>query len=106
MNTRRRAFIIHSTASCGALLATGSVLAQAAAPELVKETDAAAMAVGYLPDATKVDKRKHPTYAQGQRCGVCILFEGKPADRSGACPLFPGKHVAASGWCSSWAKKV
>ena len=53
----------------------------------------------------KADRKKYPTYASGQRCGTCILFEGRPTDMAGPCPLFPGKRVSAAGWCSSWAKK-
>ena len=106
MNNQRRTFVIHAAAACGALTAGRSAWAQAApGAEMVAESDAAAMAVGYVSDATKADKKKYPTYAAGQRCGTCILFEGKASDAAGPCPLFPGKRVAAQGWCSSWAKK-
>ena len=74
--------------------------------DMVNDTDAAAMAVGYVSDASKADKKKYPTHAPGQRCGTCILFDGKPSDTSGPCPLFPGKRVSAAGWCSSWAQKI
>ena len=106
MNIQRRTFILHSAAAGGALAAANLAWAQAGpVADMVQETDAAAMAVGYVPDAGKADRKKYPTYASGQRCGTCILFEGRPTDMAGPCPLFPGKRVSAAGWCSSWAKK-
>ena len=107
MNQPRRVFIIQSAAVCGALAST-HVLAQTtmASVDMVKDSDAPATAVGYVSDATKADKTKYATYAAGQRCGTCILFEGKGMDKAGGCPLFPSKQVAAAGWCSSWAKKA
>jgi hypothetical protein len=56
-------------------------------------------------DATKTDKVKYKTYAAGQLCSNCALYQGKPADAAGGCPLFAGKQVAAKGWCSAYAKK-
>ena len=106
MNQQRRIFFIHAAAACSALAAGCQAVTQAGpGAEMVGSTDAAAMAVGYVSDATKADKKKYPTYAAGQRCGTCILFEGKASDAAGQCPLFPAKRVAAQGWCSSWAKK-
>ncbi len=105
MTLDRRVFIIQSATACASVVATQFALAQMSAPDLVKESDPPAMAVGYVPDATKANKVKYPTYAAGQRCGTCILYEGKAGEASGPCPLFPNKQVAAMGWCSSWAKK-
>ena len=104
MKNQRRTFFIHAAAACGALTAGHQVWAQAG-QEMVGDSDAAAMALGYMSDATKTNKKKYPAYAAGQRCGTCILFEGKASDAAGQCPLFPAKRVAAAGWCSSWAKK-
>ena len=106
MNNPRRTFFVYA-AACGALATAHQAWAQTGqGAEMVGDGDAAAMAVGYVSDAARADKKKYPTYAAGQRCGTCILFEGKASDASGQCPLFPAKRVAASGWCSSWAKKV
>ncbi len=107
MTLQRRTFIIHSTVACGSLVAAQTALAQTTpAADLVKDTDAAALAVGYVTDATRANKVKYPTYAAGQRCGACVLYEASASEKSGPCPLFPNKQVAAGGWCSSWAKKV
>jgi hypothetical protein len=53
-----------------------------------------------------VDKAKFKTFAPGQECTTCQLYQGKAGAASGPCPLFAGKHVAAKGWCSAWAKKA
>ena len=96
----RRVFLLTLAAS-GAALATR---AQAQAPALVDEKDPQAVALGYVADAKRVDVKKYPTYALGQHCANCVLYQGKADDKAGPCPLFAGKHVAAAGWCSAWAK--
>jgi phage I-like protein len=108
MNSNRRSFVIHSTLGASALICAGAVRAQAAAtaPAMVQATDAQAQALGYVADATKVDKAKFARYAAGQNCTNCAVYQGKPADAAGPCPLFPGKQVAGKGWCSAWAKKA
>ena len=106
MNNNRRNFVLYTAASgCGLVATTPAWTQQVPASELVEEKDALAVAVGYTPDASKIDSKKFTTYAAGQRCGVCTLFQGQSADASGACPLFPGKRVAAIGWCTAWAKR-
>jgi hypothetical protein len=88
-------------------LAGASLLvARTAQAQLVAPTDPQAAALGYVADATKADKTKYKTYAAGQHCGNCALFQGKPTDKEGACPLFAGKKVHATGWCSAYAKKA
>ena len=47
----------------------------------------------------------YKTYAAGQVCSNCALYQGKPTDAAGGCPLFAGKQVAGKGWCSAYAKK-
>ncbi|HSV68855.1 MAG TPA: high-potential iron-sulfur protein [Methylibium sp.] len=79
--------------------------AQAAAP-MVDPKDANAVALGYVTEAAKADKAKYKTYAAGQLCSNCQLFQGKAGDAAGGCPLFAGKQVAAGGWCSAYVKKA
>lgn len=100
--TARRQFIQWIPAAGIALMATRQAQAQAK----VDEKDPQAAALGYVNDATKADKTKFKTYAAGQNCHNCALFQGKPADATGGCPLFAGKVVAGAGWCSAWAKKA
>jgi len=99
--TSRRSFIQIVPITGVALLASRFALAADLDPK-----DAQAAALGYVVDATKVDKAKYPKYAAGQTCATCQLYQGKAGDASGGCPLFAGKTVAAKGWCSAWAKKA
>ena len=98
--TSRRRFIQIIPIVGAAILSTGPALAQ-----LVAEKDPQAVALGYVADATKADKTKYKTYAAGQLCSNCALYQGKATDAAGGCPLFAGKQVAGKGWCSAYAKK-
>jgi len=98
----RRKFIQIVPLAGASLLAARTAYAQAK----VEESDAQAKALGYMHEATKVDKAKQPKYAAGQNCSTCQLFQGKPADAWGGCPLFAGKQVNAKGWCNAWVKKA
>ena len=72
---------------------------------MVDEKDAVAVSLGYVADASKVDKAKYANFAAGQNCASCALYQGAAAP-SGGCPLFAGKQVSAQGWCSAFAKKA
>ena len=103
MSTRRQFIQILPLAAAGMAL---SRQALAQAPALVDEKSPQAAALGYVADGSKVDKAKFKTYAAGQVCSNCALYQGKPADAAGLCPLFAGKQVAGKGWCSAYAKKA
>jgi len=100
--TSRRQFIQIVPVAGVALVSSRAAMAQT----MVAETDPVAVSLGYVADASKADKAKYKTYAAGQTCSTCMLYQGKPADAAGACPLFAGKQVAGKGWCSAWAKKA
>jgi hypothetical protein len=99
--TSRRQFIQIVPIAGAAMLAGRGVSAQGA---MVDEKDPQAAALGYVADAARADKAKFKTFAAGQACANCALFQGKPGDAAGACPLFAGKQVSAKGWCSAYAK--
>lgn len=101
MNTRRH--FIRWMPLAGSALLLGRQ-AQAQQP-MVDEKDAVAVSLGYVADASKVDKSKFPKFVAGQACSGCALFQGKAGAASGPCPIFAGKQVAAKGWCSAFAKK-
>jgi len=79
--------------------------AGAAAPHLT-EADPTAKALGYVEDASKVDKTKFPSFKPGAHCATCNFFQGKPADAYAPCQIFPGKAVAGNGWCASHSPKA
>jgi hypothetical protein len=100
--TNRRQFMMQLGLTGAALIASQAM----AQSSMVVETEPQPMALGYKADAAKVDRKKFPKFAEGQKCGGCALYQGKAGDASGGCALFPGKKVAANGWCSAWSKKA
>jgi hypothetical protein len=102
MISNRRVFMIAiATAGAGAGLVTA-----AHAQAKLDEKDPQAMALGYVADGTKADKKKFSKHTADQNCHNCTLFQGKATDAAGGCPLFAGKQVAGKGWCSAWVKKA
>ncbi|TAG77607.1 MAG: iron permease [Burkholderiales bacterium] len=104
MNQQRRTLIIY--AATASSVAAATAFAQKATPELVKDSDANAVALGYSSDASKTDVKKYPQYAAGQSCSGCTLYAGTVKDANAACPIFGGKFVSGKGWCSAWVKKA
>jgi len=82
--------------------------AQGAAAELphLSPADPTAKALGYVEDASKVDKTKFPTLKPGARCSNCNFYQGAAGKAFGPCQLFPGKSVNAAGWCASHSPKA
>lgn len=101
--TTRRIFLLSIAATGTAMAAT---TAAAAGPAKLDPKDAQAVALGFVLDSSKADSKKYPQHAAGQKCGTCMLFQGKAGDASGPCPIFAGRLVPATGWCSSWVKKA
>jgi hypothetical protein len=68
--------------------------------------DPAAVAVGYIVDASKVDTKKYSNYAAGSNCANCLLLQGAPGAAYRPCQFFQGKLVAAAGWCAAWTAEM
>lgn len=100
--TGRRHFILQTLVGAGAL----TLAQQASAQAMVADSDPQAKALGYVSDASKVDKAKQPKFAAGQQCSNCALYQGKASDAAGGCQLFAGKKVAGKGWCTAYSKKA
>jgi hypothetical protein len=79
---------------------------QAAEPPHLDVKDPAAIAVGYVENASQVDLKKYPAYVKGSTCENCLLLQGTTGSHYRPCNLFPGKVVAAGGWCSGWAAEI
>ncbi|CAG4892820.1 high-potential iron-sulfur protein [Paraburkholderia saeva] len=99
MQASRRSFLILSAGMVSSLALSRAAIADA--PKLT-EDDPAAQKLGYRLDAAKVDRAKFPSWAAGQTCSNCSLFQGGASDPYGGCALFGPKQVAARGWCTSW----
>ena len=107
----RRSFIALAGVTGAAVLVgvrPGSALAQGGgqSPPHLSESDPTAKALGYVEDASKVDKAKFPAYKAGAHCATCNFFQGKASDAYAPCQIFPGKAVAAKGWCASHSPKA
>src|SRR5690242_951962 len=93
----RRSFIALAGVTGAAVLAgVRPALAQGGGQQLphLAESDPTAKALGYVEDASKVDKTKFPAYKPGAHCATCNFFQGKGSDAYGPCQIFPGKAVA------------
>jgi hypothetical protein len=103
----RRSVLKSALAGLAALPAIAAVERAAAqgTPARLDEKDPAAVALGYLHDAKKVDPAKNPTYKAGQHCANCLQIQGKDGEAWRGCNLFPNKQVAADGWCRVWVQK-
>ena len=99
MTSRRQFISLIPVASLGV-----TTLARADA-QPVDPNDPAAKQLGFVVDASKVDKTKFPKYEAGQDCAACALYQGAAGSASGPCPIFQNKIVPAKGWCSAYVKK-
>jgi len=90
-----------------AVAVEGSRPAQAAEQSLphLKPTDPTAVALSYTDNAAKVDPKKFPTYAGGQKCDTCLQLQGAQGQPWRPCNLFPGMLVNVNGWCRVWVPK-
>ena len=93
-------------AGLGAADAVAQQQAPGAAPGKLDVKDPAAVALGYVENASQVDAKKFPTYVKGSNCDNCLQLQGKAGDSFRPCSLFQGKLVAVSGWCSGWTAEM
>jgi hypothetical protein len=91
-------------AGCVALRAAAAA-ADAAPVNRLGVADPAALAVGYVEDASRVDRRQNPGFVPGNDCNSCVQLQGQKGDY-GPCALFPGKVVNVHGWCKAWAPQI
>lgn len=68
--------------------------------------DPAAVALGYVENASQVDLEKYPAYVKGSNCENCLQLQGAAGNNYRPCSLFPGKLVSVSGWCKGWTPEV
>ena len=94
--------MILSAAGACSLALNSKVQAQA----MVAPTDPQAVALGYVAEASKVDKTKYPKFVAGSKCDNCALYQGAAGSAAGGCALFAGKQVHGAGWCSAYQKKA
>ena len=103
MEPSRRTLLISSLGAASALAFLRQAIAVA---PLVSVSDPMAVALGYVLNATTVNKAKYPNYAAGQTCGNCAYYLGKLTDATAPCTMLGGKQVEGAGWCRVWQKKA
>lgn len=107
----RRDALKNIALAAGVVVGIQTAAAQTAAkpaakpPVKLDEKDPVAAALGYVADASKVDKKKNPMFKVGHNCANCLQIQGKDGEAWRPCNLFPGKVVASKGWCKSWIQK-
>jgi hypothetical protein len=107
-NITRRSLIkggLMASAAVSALGLIGSGPSMAADLLPLDPKDPAAVTLGFINDASKVDAAANPRYAPGQTCANCQQYQGEVGSARGGCVLFPGKIVPAAGWCKVWRPK-
>jgi high potential iron-sulfur protein len=80
--------------------------AQAAQPARLDVKDPAAIAQGYVLNASQTDTKKYPQYVPGSSCENCLLLQGTAGNTYRPCSLFSGKLVSVSGWCKGWSAEM
>jgi hypothetical protein len=72
---------------------------------MLAETHPTAVSLGYVAEASRVNRARYTQFQPGQQCGNCVLYQGTPATPAARCPLFVGHRVAVEGWCSAYARR-
>jgi hypothetical protein len=101
----RRAIVKRLTAAAG-FAAVQPCWAESPQAARLDVKDPAALALGYVENASQVDGKKYPGYVKGSNCENCLLLQGAAGDNYRPCSLFPGKLVSVSGWCSGWTAEM
>ena len=75
-------------------------------PAARRSQGSAGEALGYTPDATKVDKAKYPKYAAGPGLQRLRAVPGQGRRRGRPVPAVRRQGGRGEGWCSAWVKKA
>lgn len=102
----RRAMVKNLGLAAGISAALPWCRAQGAEPARLDVKDPAAIAQGYVLNASQVDTKKYPQYTHGSTCENCLLLQGAAGNSYRPCSLFAGKLVSVSGWCKGWAAEM
>ena len=106
-NTLTRRTMVKSLGlAAGMSAAPRGLRAHGAEPARLDVKDPAAVAQGYVVNASQVDTKKYPQYTQGSNCENCLLLQGTAGNTYRPCSLFPGKLVSVSGWCKGWSAEM
>ncbi len=93
-------------AIAGAARAAAAAAAAAGTAARLDPDDPAAVALGYVADAARVDPKKEPGFAAGHSCANCMQLQGTAGDPYRPCTAFAGKLVDVKGWCRAWTPEM
>ena len=103
--------VIHSRQRRSVLRAAGGAIALAALPKAVARlplltgTEMDAIALEFVPDATRLYPSLQPRYTPGSRCSECYFYQGGRSSETAPCTVFAGYRVPATGWCREFAPR-
>ncbi len=106
MKVTRRLLLQNLSWTAGLSAAVAWRPSSALEPNRLDVKDPAAIAQGYVENASQVDLKKFPQFVQGSNCENCLLLQGSAGENYRPCSLFPGKLVSVSGWCKSWTPEM
>ena len=110
MSLTRRALLRNmgmiAGAAAGAAAGAHANASSPADPPRLDVKDPAAVALGYVENASQVDIKKFPDYVQGTNCENCLQLQGTAGNNYRPCTIFPGKLVSVSGWCKGWTPEM
>jgi hypothetical protein len=106
MTISRRLLIKNLSLAAAASAGWYSRRSESAEPARLDVKDPTAVALGYVENASQVDLKKYPDYAQGSICENCLQLQGSPGNNYRPCSLFPDKLVSVSGWCKGWTPEM
>jgi hypothetical protein len=106
MSVTRRAMVKNLGLAAGLSACLPWTRSEGAAPARLDVKDPAAVALGYVENASQVDIKKYPAYVPASDCENCLQLQGTAGNNYRPCSLFPGKLVSVSGWCSGWSPEM
>jgi hypothetical protein len=102
MFRHKRRALLQAAAGALALVALPKALARR---PLLTGVEPDAVALEFVPDATRIDPAAQPRFKQGSRCSRCYFFQGRTSSNDAPCTVFAGYRVPASGWCREFAPR-
>jgi hypothetical protein len=106
MKVTRRDIVKKLSLTAGLSAALPWDRARGVQPARLDVKDPAAVAVGYVENASQVDIKKYPAYVKGSNCENCLQLQGSAGNNYRPCGIFPGKLVSVSGWCTAWTAEM
>jgi hypothetical protein len=103
VSRQQRRALLRAAAGAIALAALPKALAR---QPLLTGTEIDAIALEFVPDATRLHAALQPRYKPGSRCGECYFFQGRRQSDAAPCTVFAGYRVPSAGWCREFTPRT